>query len=279
MSKAISPKQIDEVIFPAVKRLAEAGFDGCKLAVQTGSGQKVFSQIAEIANCPLDQLAGMPITTAKGHEGCFRLLKLESAKFIHLSGRLHFYEGYEGWEVCLPVYALRKLGVEVLLLCNASGAISQDLQVGDIVIVSDFIDLSGANPLRGIVGDDGSARFVDVNKLPSTQIEPHILDAFAQLGLEVKSGVYAMVTGPRYETRAEIEVLRRLGADLVGMSTIPEAITAKSLNMKVAILSLVTNQAWLTSPTHEEVLKASNRFSPKLSALLESIARRILEEM
>ena len=221
-------------------------------------------------------IPGMGATTVAGHSGEFMLYEYAGRRIAAFSGRRHWYEG-TGWEsVVLPVELARRMGCGAILLTNASGGINPALRPGDFVIIKDHINTVSANPLMGPHVPEWGARFPDMSEIYVKRYRELMLSSARRLGLRVMEGVYAFTAGPVYETPAEVHAYRHMGADIVGMSTVPEAVFAKACGLKVAGLSLVSNFAAGISPeplAHEEVMAASDAAKPIMSALLDEFLR------
>ncbi|HUZ17796.1 MAG TPA: purine-nucleoside phosphorylase [Spirochaetia bacterium] len=201
-----------------------------------GSGLSGVADAIPGTEVSFTQIEGFPLPTVSGHRG---VLKLNGAVAV-MAGRFHYYEGHTMDNVVLPVFLLRALGVRTLIITNAAGGINRDFSPGDIVFISDHINLMGTNPLIGPNDADLGPRFPDLSRLYSPELRRAVR---SRIGGRPKEGVYAGLTGPSYETPAEIRMLARLGADMVGMSTVPEAIAAGYLGMDVLGISCITNMA------------------------------------
>ncbi|MFM8880543.1 MAG: purine-nucleoside phosphorylase [Verrucomicrobiota bacterium] len=214
-----------------------------RLAIVLGSG---FGGVAEAISVDREfayrDLPGFPVGTAPGHAGTLRIGTWGSVPVAVLNGRAHYYEGFTPQEVVFAVRVLAALGVETLLLTNAAGGIHPRYQVGDFMILSDHINFLGMNPLRGPVAE-GEPRFVDMTRAYDPELRRHLKAAAKSIRLGVREGVYLAVSGPSFETPAEIRAFRRWGADAVGMSTVPEVLAARSTGMRVAAFSCITNAA------------------------------------
>jgi inosine/guanosine/xanthosine phosphorylase family protein len=187
-------------------------------------------------------LPGFPVGGAPGHEGRLRIGTWHSVPVAVLSGRAHYYEGFEPGEVVFATRVLAAMGVETLLVTNAAGGIHPKFRVGDFMILNDHINFLGMNPLRGPVGE-GEPRFVDMTRTYDPELQDHLKAAARSIGLPVREGVYLAVSGPSFETPAEIRAFRSWGADAVGMSTVPEVIVARQCGLRVAGCSCITNAA------------------------------------
>ena len=219
-----------------------------------------------------DHLPGMPSSTVEGHAGKFVVGRLAGLEVLVQAGRLHYYEGHSMEVVTFPVRLMAAVGVQRLVLTNAAGGISDDFNVGDFMQITDHINWMGENPLRGTV-TEGRTRFVDMADAYSGELGQALGQAAERCGVSLKQGVYLAVSGPSYETPAEIGAFAKMGADAVGMSTVPETIVARQCGMEVLGLSCITNAAAgkAADPiTHEEVLAASGQASRNAVELLNS---------
>lgn len=242
-----------------------------RLAIVVGSGLSVLEDaLADRVAVPFETLPGLPGPTVAGHGGRFVHGRLGATEVIVQAGRYHVYEGHPLDVVVAPVRILAVLGVEAAIMTNAAGAIHPILGPGDVVLLDDVLNLTFRSPLAGpVVGQE--SRFPDMSRPFDPELDAAILDSAVALGMPLARGTYAAVTGPAYETRAEIRMLARLGADLVGMSTVPEIITAAGLGLKCAALSLVTNKATGLAPSvlsHEEVLDVGRSAAEGVRALI-----------
>lgn len=213
-----------------------------KVGIILGSGlQEIADSIKDAAVIPYGDIPGFPLSTV--HKGNLLIGKLGEKDAVLMQGRVHFYEGYSMSELAIPVQTLRLLGVEDVIITNASGAINADYVPGDVIMVSDHIKLDLDSPLRGRNPEGLGERFFDMTQAYTPKLQRLAEEAAAELGLPLLKGVYAYMGGPQFETPAEIKMLRLLGADLVGMSTVPEVICAAHCGMRVLTLSCVTNMA------------------------------------
>ena len=218
------------------------------------------------------------ISTVESHAGKLIIGKLNGKNIICMSGRFHYYEGYDFEQLAIPIRVFKLLGVKSVILTNAAGAINKEYKPGDIMIINDHIKLMGASPLRGTNISEFGSRFFDVSDMYTKELRELVKMCAEKLNIELKEGVYYFATGPQFETPAEIRAMRVLGGDTVGMSTVTEAITAAHCGMKVLGLSLVTNMAAgvLNQPiTSEEVDEAGKGASCKLKKLLKEILTEI----
>ncbi len=249
------------------------------VGVVLGSGLGAFADSLDNAVVtPYSKIPNWPASTAVGHAGKLVEGCIGTTPVIVLAGRAHLYEGYTASQVVFGIRELRKRGVESVILTNAAGGVNTDFKPGDLVLISDHINLLGVNPLTGPNDDLLGPRFPDMSEAYPADFREIAKKAASQLGIDLKEGVYAAMPGPSYETPAEIRFLRTIGADLVGMSTVPETIAANHLGMKVLAISCVTNMAagiLKQKLVHSEVLEVGERVKDTLLKLLREIVPRI----
>jgi purine-nucleoside phosphorylase len=250
-----------------------------KVAVVLGSGLgPLADRLTERTVVPYTEIPHFPVPTVAGHMGNLIAGSLGRTRVIYMQGRFHFYEGHDLPTVTFFVRVLRRLGVETLVLTAATGGINTAFRPGDIMALSDHLNLIGQNPLRGPNDERFGSRFSDMTEVYSRRLRSLAEEEASKLAIALKSGVYACLSGPCYETPAEIRMLRTLGADVVGMSTVPEAIVARHSGMDVLAFALVTNAAaGVTGApiTHEEVLEAGREAVPRLGGLIEAVVRHL----
>lgn len=243
-----------------------------KIGITLGSGLGDFvEQLSNKEEILYSQIEGFPTPTVKGHEGKLIFGTYNNTDVVVLDGRVHYYEGYTQQETVIPVRVLHEIGVETMILSNASGGINYDFQPGDIMLIEDHINLSGSNPLIGKNLDSFGLRFPDMSEVYSKKLWHTLRDKADQAGILTKHGVYLMCSGPSFETPAEIRAFRTLGADAVGMSTVPEAIAARHANMEVIGISVITNMAagMLDQKlTHEEVMQTGEKVKQPFAKLI-----------
>lgn len=244
-------------------------------ALILGSGLGGFAETIESpTRVPYLEIPGFPSSTAPGHAGQFVAGTLDGVKLLAMQGRFHCYEGWDASQVAFPIRVLREYGVKVLLVTNAAGGVNKSFKPGDFMLISDHINLSGRNPLIGQNDDRIGPRFPDMSKAYDIGLRALAKEAASDLGIEVREGIYAWFLGPSFETPAEIRMARTLGADAVGMSTVPEVIAAVHCGLKVLGISCITNMAAgiLDQPiTSEEVLEISAQRQPEFGALVRQI--------
>jgi purine-nucleoside phosphorylase len=249
------------------------------IGVVLGSGLGAFADTLDgRVETPYSAIPGWPVSTAVGHAGKLVAGRIESTEVIVLAGRAHLYEGYSSQQVTFGISELYRRGVKSVVLTNAAGGINEKYRPGDLVLISDHINLLGTNPLTGPNDDLLGPRFPDMSEAYSKEYREIAKRAGHELGIVLDEGVYAATPGPSYETPAEIRYMRTIGADLVGMSTVPEAIVANHRGMKVLAISCVTNAAAGILPqklVHEEVLEAGARVQDALIKLLRAVVPKL----
>lgn len=242
-----------------------------------GSGfESVASALADVRELAFRDIRGFPAPTVAGHHGRFVCGNLGRVPVVALVGRPHYYEGYSLAAVTFPIRVLAALGIETVLLTNAAGGINRRFRPGQFMMIEDHINLLGENPLRGPVAA-GRDRFVDLAAVYDRDLRENLVRAAREAGVRLRRGVYVAVPGPSYETPAEVRALARLGADAVGMSTVPEAIVARQCGLRVVGLSCITNHAagQTEQPlSHGEVLEAGRRAGPLAVRVLECFVTR-----
>ncbi len=249
-----------------------------RIAIVLGSGLGAFaSQLADPAEIPYGQIPHFPVSGVVGHAGKLVAGRLRGVPILVMQGRVHAYEGYSASEVVFAVRTLAELGVKVLVLTNAAGGIRLDLRQGQLLLISDHINLSGLNPAAGpVLGD--RPRFFDMSAAYSRRLREIAHAASAAAGSYISEGVYVSVLGPSFETPAEIRAFRVMGADLVGMSTTLETIAARQADVEVLGISCVTNMAAGVDPrplSHEEVIETGRSVERQLTVLLAGIVPRV----
>lgn len=256
-----------------------------KVAVVLGSGLGGFTaRLLHPTSIPYEEIPGFPIARVSGHAGRLVVGDLPAPgapggllPVAAMQGRVHLYEGWSPEDVVFPVRVLSRLGVRALFLTNASGGVNPELAPGDLVRIADHLNLTGRNPLTGPNDDAVGPRFLDMTQAWDPKLGGLLEAEAARLGLPLRTGVYAGLAGPSYETPSEVRMLRTLGADLVGMSTVLEAIAARHAGLAVAGLSLVTNRAAGLSAaplSHVEVERVGAESGEKLARLLEAVLPR-----
>jgi purine-nucleoside phosphorylase len=249
------------------------------LGLILGSGLGLFADSFQNKTVlPFSSLPHFPSSTVIGHPGNLIFGNIESVPVVALQGRAHLYEGYSAGEVSFPTRVLGALGIRQLIVTNAAGGIDPSLRPGDLMLITDHINLMGVNPLTGPNIEQLGPRFPDMSEAYDGAMRRVALDVARQQGMDLREGIYIGFSGPSYETPAEIRMCRALGADAVGMSTIPEVIVANHMGIRVLGLSCITNMAAGILPqklTHEEVMSTTERVREKFELLLQRIIPRL----
>jgi purine-nucleoside phosphorylase len=266
---------------PSLKAIKELSPFVPELTIVLGSGLGAMALCEEAkagVSIRFSDLPGFPAQTVQGHSGKLIFCELEGRKVLLQAGRFHFYEGHSMDLVTAPMRIYGRMGIKAVLHTNAAGAINTSFGVGDLMVISDHINLQGTNPLIG--PNHGPApRFPDLTEAYDPGLRSQLLVAAKQLGQRLQQGVYLAVTGPSFETPAEIRAFRALGADAVGMSTVPEVIVARHEGMKVAGISCLCNMAAGILPqplTHKEVLEAGAAAATRFEALVRAFIRELV---
>lgn len=248
-------------------------------ALILGSGLGVLAEeVQDPVSISYSEIPHFPVSTAPGHAGVFTAGTLEGQEVIVMGGRFHYYEGYDMDTIAFPIRVMKSLGVDTLLLTNAAGGVNEGYKPGDLMIITDHLNMVGQNPLRGPNDEQLGPRFPDLSTLYNPELSG-ILEATAkENGIDYQKGVYAWMSGPSFETPAEIRMLRTIGADAVGMSTVPEAITAHHCGIRVAGVSCISNMAAgvLDQPiTQEEVFEVAKLVRERFSLLIRQTLSRM----
>jgi purine-nucleoside phosphorylase len=254
-----------------------------RIGLVLGSGLGGFAdELSEATRIPYANIPGFPRSTAIGHAGQMVIGNAGDIAVVAMQGRVHLYEGYSAREVSFPIRVFGRMGLQALILTNAAGGINLEYKQGALVVLTDHINLQGSNPLVGANDDRFGPRFPDMTQAYSKPYREIALRAATRLGKPLYQGVYAGLLGPSYETPAEIRYLRAVGADLVGMSTIPEVIVARHMGLKVLAISCVTNMAAGISDEvlrHEDVLKTTERVKGDFVGLLRAVLPEISKDL
>jgi purine-nucleoside phosphorylase len=250
-----------------------------KIALVLGSGLGAFAdELQQATRISYEKIPGFPRSTAIGHAGRLVLGKIENIAVAAMQGRVHFYEGYSAQQVAFPMRVLGRLGIRSAILTNAAGGINTQYTQGALVVIRDHLNLQGINPLIGPNDDRFGPRFPDMTHAYWKPFREIALSEAKKLGIAAPEGVYAALAGPNYETPAEIRYLRTIGADLVGMSTVPETIAARQMGIRVLGISCVTNMAAGILDQvldHKEVMETGERVKGQFIALLRAVLPRI----
>lgn len=250
-----------------------------EIGIVLGSGLGDFADaIEDKIEIPYTEIPGFPVSTVKGHDGKLIFGHINSKEVCVMKGRIHYYEGYDIKEVVYPIEVLAGLGIKTIILTNAAGGVNTDFEPADLMIITDHINLMGKNPLIGPNDENLGPRFPDMTDLYNKELVEVAENSAKKLGIDIKEGVYMYFTGPSYETAAEVRMARILGADAVGMSTVPEAIIARHRGLKILGISTITNMSTgiLDTPLdHTEVVEVGKEVAGKFKELLKEIIEEI----
>lgn len=278
MNEFLTIKDIDQAV-AAVRKLTS---QEPRVGMILGSGLGPFAEtVSNPEYVPYDQIPGWPVSTVEGHIGRLVFGEVEGQSVVVMQGRTHFYEGYPITRLGLPVRVMQRLGIDMMFVTNAAGAVNPDFEPGDLMLLTDHLNLlgmAGHNPLRGPNLDDLGPRFPDMSKVYDRDLQAIARKVSDEENLEIQQGVYVCLAGPTFETPTDLRFLRGAGVDAVGMSTVPEAIVARHGGTRVMGVSGISNKANLdgeTETTHEEVLEAGQVLVPKLTSLIRGVLRSI----
>jgi len=250
-----------------------------RLALVLGSGLGAFAdELQEKVAVPYDQIPGFARSTVEGHAGQLVIGKSGGVPLVAMQGRFHYYEGYSLEQVVFPIRTFALLGAQTVILTNAAGGINVQFDKGALMVISDHLNLMGASPLRGSHDERFGARFPDMTEVYARNLQEMVVAEAHGIGLEMRRGIYAALSGPSYETPAEIRMLRTLGADAVGMSTVPEAIVARQMGMHVLGISCITNLASGVADQvidHSDVMETGAQVRVAFTELLRRVIQRL----
>jgi purine-nucleoside phosphorylase len=252
-----------------------------KIGLIFGSGlSPLADEISEADVIPFGEIPGFPVSTVQGHTGALVIGKLGGQTVMAMRGRAHFYEGYPMQQITLPIRAMRELGVETFIVTNAAGGVNANFNAGDVMLITDhinFVGMSGQNPLRGPNDDSLGPRFPDMTNAYDPALNDLARATARELRIELREGVYVMLAGPSFESPADVRFIRLIGADAVGMSTVPEVIVARHGGMRVLGLALISNSLahGHAKVSHEEVLAAGKNAVPKMAALIKGVLSKL----
>lgn len=251
-----------------------------RVGIILGSGLgSIAEKVTDAVTLAYSEIPHFFPPTVAGHAGQLILGKMAGIPVVLLQGRFHFYEGHTMTEVALPTRVIARLGIQSLLLTNAAGGVNTRYRAGDLMLIEDHINLMGDNPLMGPNLSEFGPRFPDLTEAYDKKLLEIMKKTAAELEIPVQTGVYAGLRGPTYETPAEVRMLRTLGADAVGMSTVPETVAANHLGVRVAGISCITNQAAGLSPhklSHDEVMETSRQAAEKMKKLITTVVPRLI---
>lgn len=259
--------------------LQSKGFEDPEIGIILGTGLgKLVDELEIISEVSYNHIPGFPTATVEFHKGKLIFGKLDDKKVVVMQGRFHIYEGYSLWDVTFPVRVMKRLGIKKLLISNAAGAINPEFKKGEIMLIDDHINLQGGSPLafRGV--EHLGTRFTDMSA-PYDQESGRIMQEIAEKhNITLRKGVYASVVGPQLETRAEYRYLRIIGADAVGMSTVPEVIVANHLGIPIAAVSVLTDEGNpddLQPVNIQDIIEAAEKAEPQMITLFRELIKRL----
>ncbi|MCK9204145.1 MAG: purine-nucleoside phosphorylase [Bacteroidales bacterium] len=264
-------KKLNETIDFLKSRIKETPEIGIILG--TGLGGLIHEIDVQVA-IPYRDIPNFPVSTVDGHTGQLIFGTMSGKKIVAMQGRFHFYEGYSMKELTFPVYVMKFLGIQLIILSNASGGLNPDFEVGDVMVIEDHLNLMRDNPLIGKNEDSIGTRFPDMSKAYDKCLINQAFQIAAQEGIRLRKGIYAAVTGPTYETPAEYRYIRIIGADAVGMSTVPEVIAARHAGLKCFAVSIISD---LGVPG--KIIEISHRHVIDAASLAEPIMTRVIKKM
>lgn len=252
-------------------RVRHAGaFPGTALILGSGLGGIADAMDVD-TEIDYSEISGFPVSTVAGHSGRLLIGRLNAAPLLCMQGRMHLYEGYPAASLAHPIRTLARLGIETLIITNAAGSTRTDLPAGALMLIEDHINFSGRNPLVGPNDDRLGPRFVDMSEAYDAALRRGFMQAAEKEGIPLESGVYAQVLGPNFETPAEVRMLGRLGADAIGMSTVPECLAARHAGLRVAAISLITNLGAglaATPLSHDETIREAEKARDGIQRLI-----------
>ncbi|WP_100407069.1 purine-nucleoside phosphorylase [Bacillus solitudinis] len=250
-----------------------------RIGLILGSGLgELADEVEQSVKIQYEEIPNFPVSTVEGHEGQLVLGQLHGQDVIAMQGRFHYYEGYTMQEVTFPVRVMKQLGVELLIVTNACGGMNKDFNPGDLMIITDHLNMTGSNPLIGSNVEELGPRFPDMSHAYTPEYISFVEEIAKKHKINIQKGVYAGVTGPTYMSGAELIMLRKLGGDVIGMSTVPEVIVARHASMKVIGISCVTDMAIgeeISGITHAEVVEVANRTKPTFIKLIKEIVSQV----
>lgn len=279
MATEMSPATLYERAEHAARTIRARCAADVSVALVLGSGLGAFAdELEEATAIPFREIPGFAQSTVEGHAGRLVIGKAAGVTMAAMQGRFHYYEGYSSDEVTFPVRVLKLLGVRTLILTNAAGAINVEFTPGALMIISDHVNLMGVNPLAGPNDERFGPRFPDLSDAYSRRLQDIATEEASAIGLQIRRGIYAGLLGPSYETPAEIRMVRTIGADAVGMSTVPEVIVARHMGMEVLGISCITNLAAGVAEQpidHHAVVETGERVRVQFTELLRRVIVRL----
>jgi len=279
LSEYVTRRQIEE----AVAFVRSRAHYPPRFGVILGSGLGALADAVQDAGViPFADIPHFPVSSVQGHVGRMIVGRLEGQAVLVMQGRVHYYEGYSMNQVTFPIRLMQLLGIEIVILTNAAGGLNASFVAGDVMLITDHINLigmAGQNPLRGLNDDTLGARFPDMSEAYDARLRATVLKVAAENQIDLKQGVYICLAGPSFESPADIRFLRLIGADAVGMSTVPETIVARHGGLRVLGLSGISNalaaEGIQQATSHAEVLEAGRTLVPKLTTLIRGVLRAV----
>ncbi|MFL6211687.1 MAG: purine-nucleoside phosphorylase [Pyrinomonadaceae bacterium] len=279
MAEQLSPATLYERAAHAARVIRARWPEEARIALVLGSGLGAFADdLTDAVALDYAEIPGFARSTVEGHAGRLVCGQVDGVPVAAMQGRFHYYEGYEWEDVTFPMRVLGALGIKVLVLTNAAGGLNNSLTQGSLMLISDHLNLMGANPLRGANDPRFGPRFPDLSEVYDREFQEIAIHAARAMNIELRRGIYAALQGPSYETPAEIRMLRALGADAVGMSTVPESIVARHMGLKVLGISCITNMAAGVSDQpidHAEVIETGERVRATFAELLRRVIPKL----
>jgi purine-nucleoside phosphorylase len=271
--------QIIEKIAQTARFLEDKGFTGASTAIVLGTGLGSFiDRVTVEQQISYNDIPHFPTSTVESHKGKLTLASVANKKILIMQGRFHYYEGYSMQQITFPVRVFKALGITSLLLSNAAGGMNAAYKKGDMVLLTDHINLQPENPLRGLSEPGLGPRFPDMSQPYDEKISKLFIKTALELSVPLKQGIYVAVPGPNLETRAEYRFLRLIGADMVGMSTVPEVIVANQVGLQCAAVSVITDECDpdnLHAVNIEEIIAVANKADQKLSAIFKGVVEQL----
>ncbi len=265
-----------EKVYESVRKLTS---ETPRVGLVLGSGLGEFAkEISVTCEIPYSMIDGFPVSTVPGHDGKFIFGTIGDVSVVCMKGRVHYYEGYDVSDVVLPIRLMVRLGIRTLFLTNAAGGLKEGMSAGDLMLITDHISVFAPNPLIGPNDEKIGPRFPDMTEVYNLKIREKILELAYENDIPLETGVYCQLTGPTYETPAEIRMLKAFGVDAVGMSTVVEAVTARHMGVSVCGISCISNLAAGLSKnplSHEEVQKAADEAAPRFTRLVSEVIKSL----
>ena len=279
MATELSPSKLYERAEKAARLIRARTDADVSVAIVLGSGLGAFAdELTDSTSIRYDEIPSFARATVEGHAGRLVIGKTNNVTVAAMQGRFHFYEGYSLEEVTFPIRVLKLLGVRTIILTNAAGSLNTEFTPGSLMVITDHINLLGVNPLVGPNDVRFGPRFPDLTSVYARRLQDLVISEANAIGLDMRRGIYAALSGPSYETPAEIHMVRTLGADAVGMSTVPEAIVARHMNLEVIGISCITNLAAGVSNRpvdHSQVIATGERVRAEFTELLRRVVVRL----